>query len=233
MLRSLRRSGSRRRFTPVPDAPSASPDIRAWAVSRGGPAIGYLYIDAHPREGKEPGARTLPYRDQQHLTPGRLPVVMVSYNLPRSQPGQRAPIGWLDAVGMFHEFGHALQALLSDDDLPALMREVDDGVRAPPQVLPISVAAQASYLFGDDNYSAQFYSYLWSDELASAVYAAFSAAGGPYDRAVAERLRAAILSRGSAVDPAAAIAAFLGRAPGIDELLVRRGFGGSRAGAAQ
>jgi peptidyl-dipeptidase Dcp len=306
------------RFTPVPDAPSASPDIRAWAVSRGGPAIGYLYIDAHPRPGKEPGARTLPYRDQQHLAPGRLPVVMVSYNLPRSQPGQRAQIGWLDAVGMFHEFGHALQALLSDvtypsiaglnvpgdtvelasqwleryaatpevlrrftrtdtgaamppalaakieaarvfcegirttemletavydlrlhlattgpDDLPAVMREVDDGVRAPPQVLPISVAAQASYLFGDDNYSAQFYSYLWSDELASAVYAAFVAAGGPYDRAVAERLRAAILSRGSAVDPAAAIAAFLGRAPGIDELLARRGFGASPAAAAK
>jgi peptidyl-dipeptidase Dcp len=106
-------------------------------------------------------------------------------------------------------------------------------VRAPPQVLPISVAAQASYLFGDDNYSAQFYSYLWSDELASAVYAAFSAAGGPYDRAVAERLRAGLLSRGSSVDPAAAVAGFLGRAPGIDELLARRGLGARPAAAAR
>jgi peptidyl-dipeptidase Dcp len=301
-------------FTLVADAPSATTDIRAWTVSRGGAAIGYLYIDAHPRAGKQSGAWTMPYRDSQRLTPGRLPVVMASYNLPRSPPGTRAPISWPDAVGMFHEFGHALQALLSDvtypsiaglnvpgdtrelasqwleryvatpevlrrftrsdtgaampaalaakieaarvfcegirttemletavydlrmhlaatgpDDLPGLEREVRAAVHAPPQVLPISVAAQAVYLFGDDNYSAQFYSYLWSDELASAVYTAFLQAGGPYDRRVAERLRATLLSRGSAVDPAAAIVTFLGKPPGIDALLVRRSLGTSPA----
>jgi Zn-dependent oligopeptidase len=40
---------------------------------------------------------------------------------------------------------------------------------------------------------------------------------------VAERLRATILSRGSSQDPVAGFAAFLGRAPGIAALLVKRG----------
>jgi len=110
-------------------------------------------------------------------------------------------------------------------DLPALERQVGEELHAPPQVLSVSNAAQAIYLFGDDNYSAQFYSYLWSDELASEVFAAFLATSGPYDRSVAERLRATILSRGSSLDPVVGFAAFLGRAPGIAALLVKRGLG--------
>jgi len=300
------------RFTPVPGAPVPGPDIRAWALSRpGGQATGYLYIDAYPRPGKQSGAWTVTYREQQRLIPGRLPVVMVSYNLPRPGPGGHAPITWFDAVGMFHEFGHSLQALLSDvtypslaglnvtgdalelasqwferywstpevlqrftrhehtgaplpaalaarveqarvfcegirttemlesavfdlrlhlaaagpSELPGLADQVIAELHAPPQVLPVSAATQAIYLFGDDNYSAQFYSYLWSDELAAEVFAAFLRGKGPYDQAVAERLRMAILSRGGSVDPVAGYAAFLGREPGIDALLVKRGLG--------
>ena len=51
-----------------------------------------------------------------------------------------------------------------------------------------------------------------------------SKAGGPWDKAVAERLRKNIFAVGNTVDPAVAYRAFRGRDPGIAALMRRRGF---------
>ena len=65
-----------------------------------------------------------------------------------------------------------------------------------------------------DGYSAGYYSYLWSDTLTADAFEAFTEAGGPYDKAVAERLRKNVFSVGNTVDPADAYRAFRGRGPG-------------------
>ena len=49
-------------------------------------------------------------------------------------------------------------------------------------------------------------------------------AGGPYDKAVARRLREDIFAIGNTVDPAEAYRAFRGRDPGIAALMRKRGF---------
>src|SRR5260221_641974 len=58
-------------------------------------------------------------------------------------------------------------------------------------------------------------------------------AGGPYDKAVAGRLRTHVFSVGNTVDPAEGYRAFRGRDAKIDALMRRRGFGSASAGQGQ
>ena len=83
---------------------------------------------------------------------------------------------------------------------------------------------QFSHVFSSDGYSAGYYSYLWSVVLAADGYSAFTEAGGPYDKAVAERLRKNVFTVGNTVDPAAGYRAFRGRDPKVDALMKQRGF---------
>jgi peptidyl-dipeptidase Dcp len=81
-----------------------------------------------------------------------------------------------------------------------------------------------SHIFGDDGYSAGYYSYLWADTLSADAYEAFTEAKGPYDKVVAARLRQYVFSVGNTVDPADGYRAFRGRDAGIGALMRKRGF---------
>jgi peptidyl-dipeptidase Dcp len=80
------------------------------------------------------------------------------------------------------------------------------------------------HIFSSDSYSAGYYSYLWSDVITADAFGAFTEGKGPYDRAVAERLRKFVFSVGNTVDPADAYRSFRGRDPKIDALMKKRGF---------
>ena len=79
------------------------------------------------------------------------------------------------------------------------------------------------HLFGSDAYSAGYYSYLWSDVMAADTWQAFVEAG-PWDKALAARLRTHILSNGNTIDRAEAYRQFRGRDPDVKALLAKRGF---------
>src|SRR5215207_8184167 len=83
---------------------------------------------------------------------------------------------------------------------------------------------QFGHVFASDGYSAGYYSYLWSDVLTADAFGAFVEGGGPYDKAVAERLRRFIFSVGNTVDPAEAYRSFRGRDPRVEALMRKRGF---------
>lgn len=80
------------------------------------------------------------------------------------------------------------------------------------------------HLFTGDAYSAAYYSYLWADVLTADAWEAFTEAEGPWDRTVAGRLRAKVLSAGNTVDAAEAYRAFRGRDPQTSALMRKRGF---------
>jgi peptidyl-dipeptidase Dcp len=86
------------------------------------------------------------------------------------------------------------------------------------------------HVFAGDGYSAGYYSYLWSDVITADAYGAFTEAGGPYDEAVAARLKQ-LLSIGNTVEPADAYRAFRGRDPRVEALMRKRGFASSPATA--
>nr|WP_269328532.1 M3 family metallopeptidase [Kineosporia babensis] len=77
------------------------------------------------------------------------------------------------------------------------------------------------HIFGGD-YSAGYYSYLWSEVLDADTVEWFLAQGG-LDRKAGEKFRSEVLSRGDSVDPMAAIQKVLGRPPRLEPLLERRG----------
>jgi peptidyl-dipeptidase Dcp len=79
------------------------------------------------------------------------------------------------------------------------------------------------HLFGSDAYSAGYYSYLWSDVMAADTWQAFVEAG-PWDKALAARMRTHILSNGNTSDRAEAYRQFRGRDPDVKALLAKRGF---------
>jgi peptidyl-dipeptidase Dcp len=118
-------------------------------------------------------------------------------------------------------------------DPDAFERETLQALGMPPQIVMRHRTPQFSHVFASDGYSAGYYSYLWSDTLAADAWGAFTEAGGPYDKAVAQRLRDHIFSAGNTVDPAEAYRAFRGREAGIGALMRQRGFPEPEAAASK
>jgi peptidyl-dipeptidase Dcp len=94
----------------------------------------------------------------------------------------------------------------------------------PKEIVMRHRTPQFMHVFSSDGYSAGYYSYLWSDVLTADAYGAFTEAGGPYDPAVAQRLRDNIFTVGNTVDPAEGYRAFRGRDPRVEALMAKRGF---------
>jgi peptidyl-dipeptidase Dcp len=109
-------------------------------------------------------------------------------------------------------------------DPAAFERETLQALGMPDEIVMRHRTPQFSHVFSSDSYSAGYYSYLWADTLTADAWDAFTQAGGPYDPAVAHRLRDKILSVGNTVDPAEAYRAFRGRDAGIAALMRKRGF---------
>jgi peptidyl-dipeptidase Dcp len=94
----------------------------------------------------------------------------------------------------------------------------------PKEIVMRHRTPQFGHIFSGDGYSAGYYSYLWSDTLTADAFEAFQEGKGPYDKAVAGKLRKNVFEVGNAVDPAESYRAFRGRDAGIDALMRKRGF---------
>jgi peptidyl-dipeptidase Dcp len=94
----------------------------------------------------------------------------------------------------------------------------------PREIVMRHRTPQFSHIFSSDSYSAGYYSYLWADKLVADTWEAFLEAGGPWDQAVARRLRDEVLSVGNTVDPDAGYRSFRGRDADVGPLLRMRGF---------
>jgi peptidyl-dipeptidase Dcp len=109
-------------------------------------------------------------------------------------------------------------------DPAAFERETLAELGMPRELVMRHRTPHFQHVFGSDGYSAGYYSYLWADVLTADAYGAFAEAGGPYDPAVAERLRAQVFSIGNTVDPVEAYRAFRGRDAEVSALMRKRGF---------
>ncbi|MEU5211489.1 M3 family metallopeptidase [Streptomyces sp. NPDC020742] len=101
------------------DIPAHHPGARVFDVTdENANPVGLYLVDAHTRPGKRGGAWTGILRPQAHAT-GTRPVVVNTFNF--APPGQGRPclLEASEVVTLFHEFGHALHALLSDVQYPA------------------------------------------------------------------------------------------------------------------
>ncbi|WP_174280606.1 M3 family metallopeptidase, partial [Sphingomonas bacterium] len=287
-------------FAARADLPGWHRDVDAWAVSDAdGSHRGLLYTDYVARPEKHGGAWMGSLRVQEALGASvTTPIVYTVANFAGGEPGAPAGLSIDEARTLFHEFGHALHALLSDVVYPgqsgtAVSRDFVEfpsklmehwivapevlgtlGVPAPliaaigradafgegfatveflasaipdlalhrePGVadpfahvsgllaqigLPATIAPRHglthfTHVF-DGGYASQYYSYLWAEVLDADAWEGFSEAG-PFDPALADRLRREVLARGDTRDPMASFVAFRGRAPDEGALLRARG----------
>jgi len=102
------------------DLPVWNPDVRAFEVfDANGKPLALFYCDYFKRDNKAGGAWMDTFQDQSRLL-GHLAVVYNVANFPKPAPGEPALISPEDATTMFHEFGHALHAMLSNVEYPTL-----------------------------------------------------------------------------------------------------------------
>jgi peptidyl-dipeptidase Dcp len=118
-------------------------------------------------------------------------------------------------------------------DPDAFERQTLAALGMPSEIVMRHRTPQFTHVFSGEGYAAGYYSYLWSDVLAADAWEAFTEAGGPWDEAVARRLRDSVFSVGNTVDPADGYRAFRGRDARIDALMRKRGFPVPPAGQAR
>ena len=107
------------RFASRDDLPTWHSDARAWAVTGSdGRAVGLLYTDYAARPEKHGGAWMGTLRVQESIDGPVRPIVYVVANF-AMQKGSAAGLSIDEARTLFHEFGHALHALLSDVTYPS------------------------------------------------------------------------------------------------------------------
>ena len=119
------------------------PSVRVWEVRDGAaagpgqeaPVLGLFVGDYFAREGKSGGAWMNSLVNQSHLR-GTRPVVINCANVPVPQEGGPTLLTWDEVITCFHEFGHALHALLSDTYYPSASgaNVPNDVVEFPSQV---------------------------------------------------------------------------------------------------
>ena len=104
-------------FTRIENIPLPHPDAQAFEVKEAdGSHVGVLYMDFYPRESKRQGAWCGGYRDHK-VVDGReiTPVVTIVGNFTPPTGGRPALLSMDDVLTLFHEFGHGLQGLFSEN----------------------------------------------------------------------------------------------------------------------
>lgn len=104
-------------FTRLENIPLPHPDAQAFEVKEAdGSHVGVLYMDFYPRESKRQGAWCGGYRDHKVIDGKETtPVVTIVGNFTPPAAGKPALLSMDDVLTLFHEFGHGLQALFSNN----------------------------------------------------------------------------------------------------------------------
>jgi peptidyl-dipeptidase Dcp len=102
-------------LVPLSDVPLPHPDTRAFEVKDAdGSHIGVLFMDFFPRESKRQGAWCVTYRNH-HVLDGTsiTPIVTTVFNFTPQSEDTPSLLSLEEVSTMFHEFGHALDALFN------------------------------------------------------------------------------------------------------------------------
>jgi len=114
------------------DIPVYQPDVRVFEVlDADSSSLALFYFDPFARSNKQGGAWTSGFVGQSKLL-GTKPVVTNTENFVKPAAGQPMLLSFTEVTTMFHEFGHALQSIMSDVRYPN-SRMPRDFVEVPSQ----------------------------------------------------------------------------------------------------
>ncbi len=102
-------------FNPLTDCPLPHPDAQAFEVKDvDGSHLGVLFMDFFPRESKRQGAWCVTYRNH-HVLDGKTitPIATTVFNFTPQSEEVPSLLSMEEISTLFHEFGHALDALFN------------------------------------------------------------------------------------------------------------------------
>ncbi len=110
------------RFSRRHDVPVYHADVRVYDVSdRDGRHLALFYADYFARPSKRSGAWNSGFRGQHNMDGGeQRPIVVNVMNFAKGGEGEPTLLSLDDARTLFHEFGHALHAMLTDVTYPSI-----------------------------------------------------------------------------------------------------------------
>jgi peptidyl-dipeptidase Dcp len=140
-------------FTPVTGVPVYNPTVKAYDVKDAdGTHLALYYVDYAARPSKRGGAWSTEYRATRVQDGKRVPPVVANcLNFPTATAEQPALLGLDDVETLFHEFGHALHAMLSQVRYASLGNTPRDFVELPSQIMenwatePVVLASYAKH----------------------------------------------------------------------------------------
>ncbi len=125
-------------FTQLDNIPLPDPDAQAFECKdKDGSHLGILYMDFFTRPGKAGGAWCGSYRSESYDAQGNriAPIVTTVYNFSKPVDGQPALLNADESETIFHEFGHALNALFANVHYKGVGNVPIDFVELPSQVM--------------------------------------------------------------------------------------------------
>jgi Zn-dependent oligopeptidase len=122
-------------FKPVPDAPVWDPSVTTFDVFEGDKQLGRIYLDMHPRPGKDQ------WFSSNQLLDGKkgkqLPEAALVCNFSGGKPGEPGLMEYSEVTTFFHEFGHLMHWIFQGQQQWAGYGNnlESDFVEAPSQML--------------------------------------------------------------------------------------------------
>jgi thimet oligopeptidase len=127
------------RFEAVTPAGGWSPEVSRYTVvdSVSGRVLGRLYFDLYPRPNKFQHFADFTVVPAVALAGGarQLPWTAILGNWPLPAPGHPSLLTHSNVIVLFHEFGHAMAAVLDQSPYPTTSNYRQDFVEAPSQML--------------------------------------------------------------------------------------------------
>jgi peptidyl-dipeptidase Dcp len=103
------------RFIKNSNIPVYNPEVRTFEVyDHDNSFLAILYIDYHPRSGKNGGAWMTSYRDQKNENGKEVrPLISIVANFTRPSDTRPSLLSFNELTTFLHEFGHSLQGILT------------------------------------------------------------------------------------------------------------------------
>jgi thimet oligopeptidase len=122
-------------FKPVPDAVVWDPAVSTFDVYDGDKQLGRIYLDMHPRPGKDQWFSSNPLLDGQQGK--QLPEAVLVCNFSGGKPGEPGLMEYSEVTTFFHEFGHLMHWIFQGQQQWAGYSGTleSDFVEAPSQML--------------------------------------------------------------------------------------------------
>ncbi len=112
---------------------------------------------------------------------------------------------------------------LYDLDPCQMEKKILNDIGMPKEIIMRHRIPHLLHAFAGDEYSAGYYSYLWSEVMDADAFEAFEETGDAFDADTAAKLEKFIYTAGGSQDPANAYMEFRGKLPSIEPLLKGRG----------